>query len=44
MANPYVLPVAIMKYRIPSAGIAGYLLDRAVVWIIPVCVGESPGG
>jgi len=39
-----MLPVAIMKYRIPSAGIAGQLLDRAVVRIIPLYVGESPSG
>jgi len=31
-----------MKYGIPSAGIAGHLLDRAVVRIIPLYVGESP--
>jgi len=37
-------PVAIMKYRIPSAGIAGLLLDRAVVRIAPLYVGESPSG
>jgi len=37
-----MLPVAIMKYGIPSAGIAGHLLDRAVVRIIPLYVGGIP--
>jgi hypothetical protein len=39
-----MLPGAIMNYRISSAGVAGYLLDRAVVRIIPRYVGESPNG
>jgi hypothetical protein len=36
--------VAIMKFRIPSAGIAAYLVDHAVVRIIPLYAGESPSG
>jgi len=43
MANSYVA-CCHHEYRIPSAGIAGQLLDRAVVRIIPLYVGESPSG